>query len=85
MKEPFYECVNGCADCERLQPEYQRARDEQARMDELVRIALEFLGDGSVTVGQLRQAARNAHERLEALQLALQKHHAAHRQRDGVR
>jgi len=72
-------CEETCAECQRLRPDYERALDEKTRLDELLRIGLDYLGEGSVTVAQLRQAARDAERRLETVRLALQEHQTTHK------
>ena len=74
--------LNGCVECEKLRRAYQDAKEAQTQAAELLRLAMKHLGDGSITLDQHRQSAKDVRERLEVLRLALQKHEATHEQRD---
>jgi len=74
--------LNGCVECEQLRGAYQDAEEAQTQAAELLRLALKHLGDGSITLDQHRQSAKDARARLEVLRLALREHEATHEQRD---
>jgi hypothetical protein len=68
----------GCAECERLKREHEKALEEYVNADRLVQLVAQYTDSDSAILGGFRRSKQDAQQRLEAARRVLENHEATH-------